>query len=261
MQARKLTAAEGWRWIFDAYALYRKAPSRLGMVVMGYWLCVLLLNAIPVLGPLLTSVLIPALSLGVMNACRQIEQGEQVEPIALFSALTNDTKARRKPLFALGFSYLLATFVVLSLSVLVDGGQLLGLMTGQIPLNDDTLSQGDIPLAALTVLVFLLPVLMAYWYAPILCGWHGLPVGKSLFFSFVACLRNGPAFLAYGAALFVFGALLPVTVLSVLSSLVPGASGLLAAILIVPIVMVFAPTVMASFYISYCAVFTVSENA
>jgi hypothetical protein len=35
---------------------------------------------------------------------------------------------------------------------------------------------------------------MAYWYAPVLAGWHGLSPAKALFFSFVACLRNWRAF-------------------------------------------------------------------
>ncbi|MEY4592904.1 MAG: hypothetical protein RIR18_1799 [Pseudomonadota bacterium] len=261
MQARKLTAIQGWRWLSEAYAIYRKAPSRLGLVVMGYWLCVLLLNAIPVVGPVLTSILIPALSVGVMNACRQIDLGKPVEPIMLFSALNQESKANRKTLFFLGGTYLLTTFGVLSISVMVDGGQLLSLMTGQIPINDETLAHADISFAALTVLTLLLPVLMAYWYAPILAGWYGLPVLKSLFFSFIACLRNGPAFLAYGVSLFLFGVLLPVTVLSMLSAVIPEASGLLAAMVIVPMVMVFAPTVMASFYVSYRDVFAVSEDA
>jgi hypothetical protein len=261
MQARKLTAIQGWRWLSEAYAIYRKAPSRLGMVVMGYWLCVLLLNAIPVVGPVLTSILIPALSVGVMNACRQIDLGNPVAPILLFSALKPESKANRKILFFLGGTYLLATFGVLSISVMVDGGHLLSLMTGQLPINDETLGHADISLAALTVLTLLLPVLMAYWYAPILAGWYGLPVLKSLFFSFIACLRNGPAFLAYGASLVAFGVLFPVAVLTLLATIIPQASSLLAVIVIVPMVMVFTPTVMASFYVSYRNVFAVSEDA
>lgn len=261
MQARKLTAAQGWRWLAEGYAIYRKAPSRLGMVVMGYWMCVLLLNAIPVVGAILTSILIPALSLGVMDACRKIEQGQQVEPITLFSAFTAPLKANRATLFLLGGSYLFCTFVVLSISVLVDSGQLLSLMTGQIAVTEETLAAPSIPFAALTVLILLLPVLMAYWYAPILSGWYGLPITKSLFFSLIACIRNSSAFLAFGVSFVLYGALLPVTILSALSTLLPQASGLLSALVLVPMVMVFAPTVMASFYVSYRDVFAVSDNA
>jgi hypothetical protein len=261
MQARKLTAAQGWHWLSAGYAIYRKAPSRLGMVVMGYWMCVLLLNTIPVIGSILTSLIIPALSLGVMNACKQTDEGQKVEPILLFSAFTPEFKPYKKTLFMLGGTYLVATFVVLSMSVMVDGGHLLSLMTGQIAINDESLANPDIPLAAMIILLLLLPVVMAYWYAPILAGWYGLPLTKSLFFSFIACIRNSSAFLAYGISLLMFGVVLPVTALSFMSILLPDASGLLAIIVIVPMIMVFAPTVMASFYVSYRDVFAVSDDA
>ncbi len=43
-----------------------------------------------------------------------------------------------------------------------------------------------------------LPLSLAFWHAPALVHWHGVPPAKSLFFSFVACFKN------FGA-LFVFG--------------------------------------------------------
>jgi hypothetical protein len=51
---------------------------------------------------------------------------------------------------------------------------------------------------ALIVAIFMVPVLMAWWFAPILAAWHRQPLGKSLFFSFVACSMNWRPFVVYG---------------------------------------------------------------
>jgi hypothetical protein len=50
--------------------------------------------------------------------------------------------------------------------------------------------------------VLYLPVSLAFWHAPALVHWHGVPPVKSLFFSFVACVRNAGAFTMYGLAWF-----------------------------------------------------------
>lgn len=256
MQARTLTTAQGWRWLAEAYAIFRKAPSRLGMVVMAYWLIVLLLNAIPLIGPVLTSLLIPGLSVGVMNACQHAEREQSFEAGILFSAL----KTRQKPLLTLGGVYLLCSLFALTLSMLVDGGQLLSVMSGQMLLTDEILASPDFALAAFMVLLAMLPVLMSYWYAPILVSWYQLSISKALFFSFIACLRNWRAFLAYSVSVFLFGAVMPFVAVGFISTLVPESSGFVAAILIVPMLMIFAPTVLASFYVSYRDVFAVSED-
>jgi hypothetical protein len=45
-----------------------------------------------------------------------------------------------------------------------------------------------------------LPIAMITWYAPMLIAWHGLPIGKAVFFSLVAVWRNRAAFAIYGLA-------------------------------------------------------------
>ncbi len=54
------------------------------------------------------------------------------------------------------------------------------------------------PMLLFAMFYFVLAAL--FWYSPVLIGWHGTPIGQSLFFSAVACWRNKWAFLVYGAA-------------------------------------------------------------
>ena len=60
----------------------------------------------------------------------------------------------------------------------------------------------NIPWDALTVSALLYaPVLMMTWFAPQLVAWHRQPIGKALFFSFIACWRNRWPFLLLGLIL------------------------------------------------------------
>jgi hypothetical protein len=105
------------------------------------------------------------------------------------------------------------------------------------------------------------PLMMAYWYAPVLAAWHGLSPAKSLFFSFVACLRNWRAFLVYTLAVFIAGLLLPGLVLNVLSSFFSGQSNPALVLLTLMVIFVGMPVLYASFYVSYRDVFlTIDED-
>jgi hypothetical protein len=103
---------------------------------------------------------------------------------------------------------------------------------------------------------------MAYWYAPVLAGWHGLSPAKALFFSFVACVRNWRAFLVYSVAILVVATLVPGLMLGVLAAMLPSGAALVTVLMTVLLILVLAPTLFASFYVSYREVFVaVDEDA
>lgn len=258
MQALKLSARQGWRWLARGFAIFRKNPALLALLIITYWMIVNVLNHIPFIGPVLATILLPLFSVGLMNACRDIDQEQQTGPHLLFSGFFQN----RHALLMLGLLYLGATVLILGISALVDGGLLMQLMlTGTSP-GDDALSSSQFLTAMQLALVLLTPVTMAYWYAPLLVAWHDLPIGKALFFSSVACLRNWRAFLAYSLAILVFGALLPGLLFTLLTLLLPGADSLLAVLFSFPLLFVFTPTLFASFYVSYCEVFVrIEDNA
>ncbi|MEN6587182.1 MAG: BPSS1780 family membrane protein, partial [Sulfuricella sp.] len=60
------------------------------------------------------------------------------------------------------------------------------------------------------VMALLLPLLMAYWFAPALVLFDGLPAKQAMKLSFAACLRNVLPFTLYGVVglvLFVLGSI------------------------------------------------------
>lgn len=258
MQALTLPTKRGWRWLADGFRIFRKSPLLLGVIVVGYWFLMAVVNAIPLLGPIVATLCIPAFSVSLMNVCRDVEHERPVAPLHLFSGFRRNLR----PLLALGALYLGGVLAILGVSALADGGALMQMMiSGKAP-DEELIAGGSFLVATQIALLLLTPLMMAYWYAPVLAAWHDLSIGKALFFSFIACLRNWRAFLAYAVSLMVFGALLPGLALGLLASAMPQSASFLTALFFMPLLLVLAPTLFASFYVSYRDVFvTIQEEA
>lgn len=258
MQALTLPTKRGWRWLADGFRIFRKSPLLLGVIVVGYWILMAVVNAIPLLGPIAATLCIPAFSVSLMNVCRDVEHERPIAPLHLFSGFRRNLR----PLLALGALYLGGVLAILGVSALADGGALMQMMISGKPPGEELLAGGSFLVATQIALLLLTPLMMAYWYAPVLAAWHDLPVGKALFFSFIACLRNWRAFFAYAVALMVFGALLPGLALGLLASLMPQSASFFTALFFMPLLLVLAPTLFASFYVSYRDVFvTIQDEA
>ena len=256
MQALTLPAAQGWRWLTDGFRIFRRNHLMLTFLVVSYWVLMALVNVIPVIGTIATTLCIPAFSVSLMNACRSIERGTPLGPQLLFSGFASNLRS----LLTLGAIYLAAVVAILGLSALADDGALMAMMlAGQKP-DAETVSSGSLLLATEIALVLLCPLIMAYWYAPVLAGWHGLSPAKALFFSFVACLRNWRPFLVYSLAIGVVATLVPGIVLGILAALLPSGASLVLVLMMVLLILVLAPTLFASFYVSNRDVFVSADD-
>lgn len=256
MQALILPAAQGWRWLTEGFRLFRKNHLMLTFLVISYWVLMALVNIVPVLGTIVTTLCIPAFSVSLMNACRNIDQGRPLGPPLLFSGFASNLRS----LLTLGGIYLAVSVGILAVSALADDGALMAMLLAGHKPGDEALNDGSLLLATQIALLLLCPLIMAYWYAPVLAGWHGFSPGKALFFSFVACLRNWRAFLVYSLAITVLATLLPGLLLGVLASLLPSGAALMTMLVTVLIILVVAPTLFASFYVSYRDVFVKPED-
>ena len=257
MHAQKLPAAAGWRWWRNGFAIFLRKPLLFWLLVICYWVTVIFLNLVPIIGAVAASMVIPGLTVGLMQAARDLEQGKPVGLQTLFGGI----KQNPRVLLALGALYLCCTLAILSLSALLDGGDLLRLILSTKPADREALESGSFFLPSVFVMTLMTPVLMAWWFAPVLAAWHGQSVGKSLFFSFIACWINWRAFMVFGAGMIlVAGIFLGVGIPSLLASLVsPGQMTLanmfvLILLIVVPILSFFS-TVYASFYASYRDIF------
>ena len=240
MQAHRLPAGRGLFWIQEGFRLWKRNPALLTFLSFGYLLMLLLISVVPLVGQPAATLLMPALSLGVLNGTRAIARGEKGGPDLLLSGF----KRNMQGLVTVGGIYLIGSLLALVSTMLGDGGALLKAMMSKGPIDADSMSPDGLLAAAAIGALVSTPVMMAYWFAPMLAGWHGVPAPKALFFSFVACLRNWRPFLVYGIGLLMVAAILPGLAIGVLTVISPT----LGALASVPLPLIMVPIVFASFY-------------
>jgi hypothetical protein len=256
LRAQTVSPASGWRWLAEGFAIFHRNPPVLSLLVTTYWLTLIFLNLLPVFGPAIVALIVPGLSVGLMQAARNIERGQAADIRTLLGGLRDNTRT----LLALGALFLTVELGILVLAMLLGGDDLRHALQAASP--DEraaALANGHFALPGLFVALMLVPVLMAWWFAPVLAAWHRQPLAKALFFSFVACWMNWRAFLAYGATLVLAVGLAPTVLLSLLELLFPGIVDFVRALLIALILLAVTPAIFASFYVSYRDIFGVSE--
>ncbi|MDO8787369.1 MAG: BPSS1780 family membrane protein [Sulfuritalea sp.] len=244
MDARRLPARHGILWLLAGFALFRRHPPLVTAITFGYLLTVIVVNLIPKIGPFLLPVLLPTLTVMLANGCRSIERGQRFTSETLIAGIS----AQRVGLLRLGGLHLVGS------SLLVLGGFALG-----EPIN---IGDGIDPAEAMelvndlaVILLLASPLLMAFWFAPLLTAWDGVGAGKSLFFSFIASWRNWRAFTMYGLALILVGAVLPGLILVIAGLVSEALLTILSIALRMLLIFVLAPTMVASVYLSYRDVF------
>ncbi len=256
MQARQLPAIRGWNWIVEGFRLFRINPALLTFLVFGYWLTLVFLNLVPVLGLVLAPLCVPALSVGVMNGCRAIER----EPQNGFGLLYSGFRTNRNELLVLGVLYLAGSLAIFAASALVDGGELLDIMMAGRQPPEDLLQSDRLMFSLQLTLVLMVPLMMAFWFAPMLVAWENMSASKALFFSFVASVRNWRPFLVYGLGVAFISAILPGILLGLVGAFSAGLLRVMAIALTLPLLFVFFPALYASFYVSYRDVFVAESG-
>jgi hypothetical protein len=252
---KTLPAAHGWLWVLHGFALFRAYPAFWCLLLLFYWLLLLLAGSIPAIGAGLATILIPGLSGGFMVACHAAQNKLPPLPAHLFWPFR--AAATRNAQWKLGVAYLMGLVAILGASALVDGGALFRIMLVGVKLNDEALQAPGLQAAGLLALMLYTPVMLAFWFAPALCFWHGMGAGKALFFSFFAGLRNTRAFFVYGMGWMLFAGVVPLLAGALLSLVLPGGAqgASLAALIIAPYMIAVVCAMILSFYSSFIDVF------
>jgi len=252
-------AGNGWLWLKRGFGFFGRAPFTWIMIAVSYWVLVSVVGILPYVGLVAVMLATPAFAVSFMAMCRELERGRPLELPLLFAGFRRNLPA----LVALGGIYLVAILLILVASQLFDGGLLLQWMLLGKAVPRDEGSGDALATAAIAAFALFVPVIMAFWFAPVLTAWHGMPAAKSLFFSFFASLRNWRAFLVYGIAVAVFAGILPAVAFSMLAVGMrgsQGAAGVMSTLALV-VVVILLPTLYASFYSSYRDVFADEQPA
>lgn len=245
MQTKTLTFQRGVFWLFAGWQLYKRNPPLLISLAMAYLIVVIGLSLVPVVGMLLLAVALPFLTLAIANGCAAIAAGNS-RPLPQ-GALWRGMRENVNPLRRLGVLNLCGVLVMAVLAMLLGIG---GDIESVENINRDALLK-----MMLQMFLLSLPWLVAFWFAPLLSGWDGLPAVKSVFFSWVAAIRNWRALLGYALAITLVAVVLPSALLMLAYLIAPVVGQVVATVVQLLATLVLMPVLMAGVYLSYQDVF------
>ncbi|QHJ00530.1 hypothetical protein GT347_22665 [Xylophilus rhododendri] len=199
MHLNVVPARTGLAWARQGVRIFWRQPVALTALFILFLACLSMAALVPVIGFLVVLCLMPAATLGLMAASRDAEAGKRARPSALFSAFRAGPAYARQMLL-LGALYAGCFIVMLGISALIDGGQF---ARAYVSGNRSPAEMFQVPAVQaamwLTLLMYM-PLSMLFWHAPALVYWYRISPLKSVFFSFIACIRNLRAFSVYALA-------------------------------------------------------------
>lgn len=227
-------ASAGWQWIREAFGLVGAKP--------GFWIGTFLLllvvfialALVPIIGQLVTMFVGPFVIAGYANAARQQANGAG----PAIEHLMIGFRERPGTLVAVALLYLAATLVVAVVMVAVLFAILgTGMLAGGGEIDPALLAESwpFLAIVWLLALGLMIPLIMAYWFAPALVVFDGLDAIPAMRASFFGCLRNILPFLVYGLAM------LPIAIIAAIP-------------LFLGFLVVF-PMVLATYYTAWRGVF------
>lgn len=230
----------GIQWVKDGTSLFFKAPGYLFLVCLLYYTVIVGLGFIPILS-FLSNFISPLVGAGFLYICMALDLQNERKIGNLFIGF----KTKLVPLLMLSLIFFIGLILLL-----VTAGIVMAVFLGFEQVNE-LLSLPNTAtidpniaiyglLALLLVMLLLLPLLMALWFAPILILLNDLAPIAAMRASFQGCLRNVGALTTWtlGILVLAFIAALP----------------LFLGLLILPALM------FCSMYYSYKAIYTNNQN-
>jgi uncharacterized membrane protein len=196
-----------------------------------------------VFGLILFNLIAPVFIAGFMIGCRTLETGEELEIKHLFAGF----QQHAPQLITIGGLYMAGFIIIIGImSTGIDENTMQAIQSGKelTPEEAEALLKGGFLFSWLAGFFLLIPLIMAYWFAPPLAAFHGVSGWVAMKESFKACLRNIAPFFLYSLVLMV--------VLGIASIPMKNPA---TAILTLMALFVMIPTMMASLYASYKDVF------
>ena len=170
-------------------------------------------SVLPLVGSVIAPILLPFMTLGLMvatsvaytdNAEGLGNAGDAQRPTgsAMFVAVFSAMRAEWRSLVVLGVISAVYFVLVVMLTALIDGGQLMRAYLLDEAITPEVMTSSDFQLSRVLLMCLNLPLSLAMWHAPALVHWHRVEPVKSIFFSIVALFRNFGAYALFGIAWF-----------------------------------------------------------
>lgn len=195
--SRTVEAGAGFDWLRQGWAIFVVNPGLWLAAAVIFMLVTSVRWLFPVIGPIASNLLLPVLIAGMAYLASRMAETEAASLDDLFIGLRRHSNA----LILLGLA-LVAVFIVIDLAAfMISGGSVAGGLifgaTAGLGLGLGV-AMGGLLISWLLSMVLIVPILMAFWFSPLLILFHGLGVRSALGISFQACARNWIAFMVLG---------------------------------------------------------------
>ena len=256
MKLNIVPAKMGLQWVKLGIKTFFKQPLALAGLFFMFMAVMSVLSMLPIVGNLLALALLPAATLGLMAATHEATKGKFPMPSILITAFRAG-QHQIKAMLVLGAVYAVGFLLVMGASALADGGKFAQLYLVGGSLSREVMTQGDFQGAMWVGMLLYLPLSMLFWHAPALVHWHGVSPMKSLFFSFMACVKNFGAYAVFGLAwMGVF--LVMGTAITTLAALIGGPNA--AGVAMFPTALLLAAMFFTSIYFTFQSTFDSTDQ-
>lgn len=249
MKLQIVPPGTGLQWVLQGLRTFKSQPLALAALFFLGMASMSLISALPLIGPVIALALLPCISLTMMVAASEAAHGRKPTPALLLVAFRSGSQHLHSMLM-LGGLYAAGFLLIIGASSLVDGGTFASVYLGQTPMTRELAEEPEFQSAMWLSMFLYLPLSLAFWHAPALIHWHGISPVKSLFFSFVGCIRNIGAYLVFGVcwigvfiasgmALAIVTGILAMLIGSIAGGLMVATALMLAAIFFTSIVFTF----------------------
>jgi len=207
LEYRRVPSANGIKWLSQAYYLFKMSPKSwiASMIVM--MLIMSIASLIQIVAPLV-QILLPVFIAGLMFGCQKLKDNQQFLLVHLFQGFNQ--KFNQLAFIGIIYlmcaliSYFLAEFITSSLGFSLPAVTPEMLESGSISIEMMQSYTITLLLISLIMMALMLPVFMAFWFAPALIILRHCDAINALRKSFDACVLNMKTFLVYGIASFLF---------------------------------------------------------
>ncbi len=198
-------------WFSQGFEQFKVAPGIwIGLVVI-FFVLIMMMNFVPLLGPLAFNLLFPVFVGGFMLASRASRNNQEVKIDHLFAGF----QTKFGPLALVGLFYLIGVIVVTVIMIVigfvfVGGAAAVFGLSSAAGAGDGAFGAllgagiGVFLLVMLLAIALTIPLAMAVWFAPALVVFHNMEPLEAMKASLFGCLKNWLPFLVYFILYLVF---------------------------------------------------------
>ncbi len=247
MKLNMLAARTGMVWIKLGVQTFFKQPLALAGLFFMFMAVMTVVSQVPFIGLAIAMALLPAATLGLMAATREAINGRFPMPGVLLAGFRAG-RLQARAMLILGGLYAVGFLGAMAASTLIDGGDFARVYLGGATPTREMMMEPAFQGAMWVFIGLHLPLSLLFWHAPALVYWHGLTPLKSVFFSFVACLRNFWAYAVFGLMWLALLVLVVVCITTIAALL---GNDSIAADLLFPALLLVATMFFTSLYFTF----------